>query len=78
MKMRIFEKLSREDVFAGEFFASVLFFALRSSLQGDGFAAPAASDFVARQSHQNWFRNLRFLKISLGSIGGAAISHGAR
>ena len=26
-----------------------------------------AGDFVARQSHQNWFRNLRFLKTSLST-----------
>ena len=36
-----------------------------------------ASDFVTRQSHQNWFRNQRFLNTSLGSIVGAVLCLGA-
>jgi len=45
-----------------------LFFLFLVVLPARGMVSRSgASDFVARQSHQNWFRNLRFLKTSLAA-----------
>ena len=54
----------------------VFSFSCRTACKGM-VSRSGASDFVARQSHQNWFRNLRFLKTSLRSIVAALISLGA-